>query len=133
MNKNNCEEIRGLMLPYLNHTAAKEETGLLVLHLAGCAECRAEMTENIKLHSRIKLAFNQAPEGVKRRAYDKIPFAKKEPTVAELIAGDITAAVSVPAPAIYAALVRSLIQSPVKRVANYAFSCINDKIPERRE
>jgi len=132
MDNNDCEKIRERMIPYLNHITSKEETGSLVLHLAECAGCRNEMTENIKLHSRIKLAFNQAPDGVKLRAYDKIPFPKKEVSVTELIADDIAAAVHVPVLSMYASLARSLINCP-KKITNYALSYVNDKIPERRK
>ena len=130
--KYDCDEIQGLMLPYLNHIATKEETGRLVIHLAECADCRREMNEYIKLHSKIKLAFNRAPEGIKLRAYDKITFPKKEPaTVTELIADDIVSAVNVPVLALCATLTHSLINCH-KRITNYALTCVNEKIPERR-
>lgn len=119
------------MILYLNHATTQQETGGLVSHLAECAACRKEMTENIKLHSKIKLAFNQMPEDIKKRAYDKIQFPKKEPTVTELIADDIIAAAHVPVLAIYATLARNLIRSPVNRIANYTLACINEMLPDK--
>jgi len=123
-----CDDIRELMIPYLSHNTTPQETGRLVLHLAECGVCRKEMTENIKLHSKIKLAFNQMPPEIKTRAYDKITFPKKpkkEPSVTELIAGDIIIAARAPALELYSKLMHSLISSPVKRVVNYTFSHID--------
>jgi len=122
---NICEEVQELMIPYLNHITTQNETGKLVMHLAECGTCRKEMTENIKLHSKIKLSFNQIPPDVKIRAYDKIKFPKSEPSVTELIAGDIITAINAPVLELYATLIHSLINSPVKRIVNYTFSRID--------
>jgi hypothetical protein len=123
---NICDKIQDLMIPYLNHLTTQQETGRLVTHLAECGICRKEMTENIKLHSKIKLIFNQAPPDIKIRAYDKINFPKQEPSLTELITEDIITAVNAPVLEIYSNLIFSLINSPVKRIANYTFSQINE-------
>jgi len=126
--KNNiCAEIQELMIPYLNHYAAKEEISRLVLHLAECKECREEMTENIKLHSKIKLAFNHIPPEIKSRAYDKINFAarKQSQSVTDQIVDDIMTAVNAPLLELSSKLIHSLINSPVKRTISYTLSQVN--------
>ena len=128
MNDNeNCAEIRELMIPYLNQLTTKEETSRLVLHFAECKSCREKMPENIKLHSKIKLAFNQMPTEIKLHAYDKIDFAerKQSQSVTELIVDDIMSAAHAPVLEIYPKLIYNLISSPVKRTINYTFSQVN--------
>jgi len=127
-----CAEIQELMIPYLNHAITREETGRLVLHLAECKTCRKEMPENIKLHSKIKLSFNQIPPEIKIRAYDKINFAERKQdhsqsqSITDLIVDDIMTAAHAPILELYSKLVHSLISSPVNRVMNYTFSQINE-------
>jgi len=128
---NICGEIQELMIPYLNHLATREETGRLVLHIAECAICMKEMTENIKLHSKIKLTFNQIPSDIKTRAYDKINFPQEKLSVTELIADDIITAVHAPILELYSKLMYSLTRNPVKRIINYTFSQINAINTER--
>jgi len=125
-NNDTCGEIQELMIPYLNNLTTWEETSKLVLHIAECKICMKEMTENIKLHSKIKLIFNQVPSDIKAHAFDKINFPKKEPSISDLIAGDIIIAAHSPILELYPKLMRSLITSPVKRIANYTFSRINE-------
>ncbi|MCL2774457.1 MAG: zf-HC2 domain-containing protein [Oscillospiraceae bacterium] len=120
-----CGEIQELMIPYLNHITTKDETGRLVTHLAECGVCRKEMTENIKLHSKIKITFSQIPPDIKIRAYDKIDFPKKEQSIMELIADDIIIAANAPALELYSKLIYTLINSPIKRAVNYTFSRID--------
>lgn len=135
MNNDICIEIeiQELMIPYLNHLTTPKETGRLVTHLAECEICRKEMKENINLHSKMKITFNQIPYEIKTRAYDKIVFPKKEPTVTKLIVDDIIIAAHAPVLELYSKLIHSLIKSPVKRIVNYTFNQINSINTENTE
>jgi hypothetical protein len=126
MNRNDtCAGIQDLMLPYLNNLTIREETSELVMHLAECGECRKEMNECIKLHTKIKLAFNQVPPGIRTRAYDKIDFNERKLPLTESVTDDIIAAVHSPVLELYPKLIYSLMNSPVNKILSYTFSQIN--------
>lgn len=81
-----CEEIRELLVPYLNRRLLHDENVRVVSHLAQCEACRHETALLAKLRSELASMQPTVPEETMSAAFDLLPIA---PEPAGLIASCI--------------------------------------------